>query len=83
MAYVTSTINMQCTQIQQKKVIRGTVNAAWFVRNEDVYRDLKTETVMSGIKRFAQNCSTKITTAYQYGDAAIAKSNNPKMKLED
>ena len=36
------------------KVLRTIVNAPWYVRNVDLHRDLKMETVSAEIKRFAR-----------------------------
>lgn len=41
---------IRCIKTQQIDITRGIVNVLWFERNEDIYNDLKTETLMSAIK---------------------------------
>jgi len=38
----------------QNKVLRNIVDAPWYARNADLHRDLKMETVMAEIRRFAR-----------------------------
>jgi hypothetical protein len=38
----------------QNKVLRNMVNAPWYVRNNDLHRDLQVGVVTSEIQRFAQ-----------------------------
>jgi hypothetical protein len=44
------------TKIQrfQNKVLWNIVNATWYIRNNDLYRDLEMDAVSSEIQRFAQ-----------------------------
>jgi hypothetical protein len=46
--------NIDIIQRFQNKVLRNTVNAPWYIRNNDFHRDLKVEVVSSEIKRFAR-----------------------------
>lgn len=46
--------NMQIIQRFQNKVLRGIVNAPWYIRNEDLHRDLKVDFVSTVIKKFAE-----------------------------
>jgi hypothetical protein len=39
----------------QNEVLRHTVHAPWYIRNNDLYRDLQVDVVSSEIQRFAQN----------------------------
>jgi len=38
----------------QNKVLRNMVNAPWYIRNNDLHRDLQVDVVTSEIHRFAQ-----------------------------
>jgi len=38
----------------QNKVLRNIVNAPWYIRNNDLHRDLEVDGVSSEIQRFAQ-----------------------------
>jgi hypothetical protein len=38
----------------QNKVLRNNVSAPWYIRNNDVHRDLGVEVVSSEIQRFAE-----------------------------
>ena len=38
----------------KNKVLRNIIDAPWYVRNADLHRDLKIETVTAEIKRFAR-----------------------------
>jgi len=44
--------NIAIIQRFQNKVLRDIVNAPWYVRNTDLHRDLKMETVTAEIRRF-------------------------------
>ena len=45
--------NIKMIQTMQNKILCSIVNAPWYVRNDDIYRDLKISTVSDEIKRFA------------------------------
>lgn len=45
--------NIQAIQTVQNKVLRGIVNAPWYVRNSDIHRDLKVDEVTDVIYNFA------------------------------
>ena len=46
--------NTAIIQRFQNKVLRNIVDAPWYARNADLHRDLKMETVMAEIRRFAR-----------------------------
>lgn len=46
--------NIEIIQRFQNKVLRGIVNAPWYVRNDDLHRDLQIEFVHKIIKKFAE-----------------------------
>jgi hypothetical protein len=46
--------NIDIIQHFQNKVLRNMVNAPWYVRNNDLHRDLQVNVVSSEIHRFAQ-----------------------------
>jgi hypothetical protein len=45
--------NIDIIQQFQNKVLRN-INAPWYIRNNDLHRDLEVKVVSSGIQRFAQ-----------------------------
>jgi hypothetical protein len=45
--------NIKMIQIFQNKVLRSIVNAPWYIRNDDLHRDLNIETVYEEIKKRA------------------------------
>jgi hypothetical protein len=44
----------------QNKVLRGIVNAPWYVRNVDLHRDLNMDMVTATIQRFARKHETRL-----------------------
>ena len=52
--YKTYTHTHTHTHIFLNKVLRNMVNAPWYVRNNDLHRDLQVNVVSSEIQRFAQ-----------------------------
>lgn len=49
----TSKSNLQIIQRYQNKVLRGIVDAPWYIRNSDLHRDLKMDTVEQAISNAA------------------------------
>lgn len=45
--------NIKIIQTFQNKVLRSIVNAPWYIRNEDIHRDLNVPMVEDEVKRFA------------------------------
>jgi hypothetical protein len=52
--------NIAVIQRFQNKVLRDIVNAPWYVRNVDLYRDLKMEMVTAEIQRFARRHEARL-----------------------
>lgn len=50
----TKDTNIKIIQNFQNKVLRSFVNAPWYIRNDDIHRDLGIETVVEEIHKFAQ-----------------------------
>lgn len=46
--------NIQIIQRFQNKVLRGIVNAPWYIRNEDIHRDLKMDFVTKVVQKYAE-----------------------------
>jgi hypothetical protein len=46
--------NINIIQRFQNKVLRHMVHALWYIRNNDLHRDLQVDVVTSEIQRFAQ-----------------------------
>lgn len=56
----TKKTNSNIIQTFQNKVLRGIVNAPWYVRNADLHRDLQVNTVSSEINRFAKKHNDRL-----------------------
>jgi hypothetical protein len=52
--------NIEIMQRFQNKVLRNIVNAPWYIRNKDLHRDLKMETVADEIKKMAQKHEVRL-----------------------
>jgi hypothetical protein len=52
-------INFNIIQRFQNKVLRGIVDAPWYVRNSDLHRDLNIESVLD-IKKMEQNLEWRL-----------------------
>lgn len=46
--------NYNCLQVFQNRVLRNIVNAPWYVRNEDLHRELRVRTVKEEIQKIAR-----------------------------
>ena len=57
----TKTSNQQIIQRFQNKVLRGIVNAPWYTRNSDLYRDLGMDTVATEINKSKTSGETSST----------------------
>ena len=53
--------NINIIQRFQDKVLRQMVNAPWYIRNNDLHRDLQVDVVSSEIQRFAQKHSCSLS----------------------
>ena len=49
-------------ELLQSKILRTIVNAPWYVRNEDIRRDLKIPTVKKEIGRYAEKYKERMAT---------------------
>ena len=49
-------------ETMQAKILRTIVNAPWYVRNEDIRRDLGIPTVKEEINRYAERYKERIAT---------------------
>jgi len=56
----TSQSNRNIIQRFQNRVLRGIVAAPWYIRNNNVHKDLDVETVDSVIKKYAQSHEQRI-----------------------
>lgn len=54
--------NIKVIQTFQNKVLRSIVKAPWYIRNEDIHRDLKMPVVEDEIKRFAGKHQKRLQT---------------------
>lgn len=52
--------NSNIIQTFQNKVLRGIVNAPWFIRNHDLHRDLQVNFVADEMKKFATNHNRRL-----------------------
>jgi len=58
----------------QNKVLRNLVNAQWYVRKNDVHRDLQLNVVSSEIQRFAQKHEARLHH-HENGEAILLLDN--------
>lgn len=58
----TKMTNTKIIQTFQNKVLRGIVNAPWYIRNNDLHRDLGIEFVTDEIKKYAVKHDTRLQT---------------------
>ena len=49
-------------KIMQAKILRTIVNAPWYVRNDDIRRDLEIPTVKEEISRYSEKYKSRIAT---------------------
>ena len=49
-------------KLLQSKIPRTIVNASWYVRNEDIRKDLKVPTVKGEIGRYAEKYKERMTS---------------------
>ena len=49
-------------ETMQAKILRTIVNAPWYVRNEDIRRDLGIPTIKEEINRYAERYKERIAT---------------------
>ena len=72
----------QMIQRFQNKVLRGIVNAPWYIRNDNLHRDLQMEYVSEEIKNYANKHIQRI---YQHQNADIRRmfdTNNVVRRLQ-
>ena len=56
----TKKTNVQMLQTFQNKVLRGIVNAPWYIRNSDLHRDLQIDLVEDTIKKYAMRHNERL-----------------------
>ena len=49
-------------ETMQAKILRTIVNAPWYVRNDDIRKDLEIPTVQEEISRYAEKYKSRIAT---------------------
>lgn len=52
--------NLEIIQVFQNKVLRGIVNAPWYVRNVDLHRDLRIDFVKEAVKKHALSHNARL-----------------------
>ena len=66
----------------QAKILRTMVNAPWYVRNEDIRKDLGIPTVKEEITRFATRCRVRIETHPNQLAAETCNTTNIARRLK-
>lgn len=74
--------NVQMIQTFQNKVLRGIVNAPWYVRNNDLHRDLRIELVSEVIKKYAVKHDQRLQTHVNYEMNTVVNVNNNIRRLK-
>ena len=66
--------NIDIIQCFQNKVLRNMVNAPWYVRNNDLHRDLQVNVVSCEIQRFTQKHEERLHH-HENGEAILLLDN--------
>ena len=66
----------------QAKILRTIVNASWYVRNEDIRRDLEIPTVKEEISRYAEKYKERTATHPNRKAAETFKTINMDRRLK-
>jgi uncharacterized protein YeeX (DUF496 family) len=74
--------NIQVIQRYQNKVLKGIVNAPWYVRNSDLRRDLGIETVTDIIAQFAKSHEKRLQDHINIEASRLLNVNNIIRRLK-
>ena len=66
----------------QAKILKTIVNTPWYVRNEDIRRDLGIPTVKEEISRYAEKYKVRITTHPNWLAAETINTSNMERRLK-
>ena len=69
-------------ETMQANILRTIVNASWYVRNEDIRRDLEIPTVKEEISRYAEKYKERIATHSNRLAAETFKTINMDKRLK-
>ena len=69
-------------EIMQAKILRTIVNAPWYVRNDDIRRDLGIPTVKEEISRYSEKYKSRIATHTNRLAAETYKTINMDRRLK-
>ena len=69
-------------ETMQAKILRTIANAPWYVRNEDIRRDLGIPTVKEEINRYAEKYKSRIVTHPNRLAAETINASNMERRLE-
>jgi uncharacterized protein YeeX (DUF496 family) len=72
----TSDSNIQEIQRYQNEVLKCNVNAPWYIRNNDLYRDLEIETVTDIIAKFAKSHEKRLQDHINIEASRLLNVNN-------
>lgn len=79
----TKKTNLRMIQTFQNKVLRGIVNAPWYIRNDNLHRDLQVENVSEIVKKYAfrhyQQLQDHVNPQIQY---MVEENNNTIRRLK-
>jgi uncharacterized protein YeeX (DUF496 family) len=74
--------NIQVIQRFQNKVLKCIVNAPWYVRNNDLHRDLGIETVTDIITKFAKSHEKRLQDHMNIEASRLLNVNNISRRLK-
>ena len=69
-------------EIIQAKILRTIVNGPWYVRNDDIWRDLEIPTVKEEISRYSEKYKSRIATHPNRLAAETYKTINMDRRLK-
>ena len=69
-------------EVIQAKILRTIVNGPWYVRNEDIWRDLGIPTVKEEISRYSEKYKSRIATHRNRLAAETYKTINMDRRLK-
>ena len=78
----TKKTNIKIIQTFQNKVLRSIVNAPWYVKNEDIHKDLKVPTVSEEIKRFAKKHEARLHKHVSVEVLQLLDNSEPVRRLK-
>lgn len=78
----TKKTNLKIIQTFQNKVLRGIVNAPWYIRNDDIHKDLRMEPVDKEIRKHAESHEKRLLLHENIEAIQLLDNSNQKRRLK-